>query len=1325
MERGKREAGEESRHGGWKIGRGDLAAGGGALVSLLHPLLPDFTVALPVSDGLALFPEPPAPVPLATDLSAARRAAYLARLAGLAAFLKFHGLAVAWSDVRRIGARAGEPERPALASPPVPEWRGVAPSLLVAALAARLGGGRVSGKDASGLRSSVESALESGLDGPSSALVVAGLRTLDTGGTGEALVGELARKTGSAPLGPDLLGLAYPPVASENGGPLACAAGPAAPYLARGLARHLPGAGFVECGAGPALVDGGSLARLARALGGDPRAEGLASLAAGQPATLPAGPPLTIVAVDVDGWDERSRRVLDREIPAAGFRVVETRRTPPPPWLRRTGISAGLEPADVASLLWLPFRSLPESAHVWESLARHAAGDPARFLRAARSLAAAFDPAARTPASAIRFVTARRDADPVLDAASVLAAGFGTAEAARAAGVTEEHAASALREAVAVGVLAEQRPGLHRFVEEPERVRRLRRLPARARRSIVGRLDAAGFEGERLVAASLSRGDEADLAAARVLLGVAAERGDQELVADLLVRAPESDPDLGRPDLAVEVFLARGRLEEARRSARRMAGTDLGMAPLPRRRALARRLARLGEAAPALAIVGSDGSGAEQLARAQILLDLRRNDEAEALLARLPETMSADERLAAARLGAEISSRREDLEEALARLEPVADLLASSADSSEAFETAMTAGHLAVDRARHGEARTWFRRARDAAVEPRFVADATLNLSVASLLDGRFAEAETELSEALARYAEAGDEERYLSALGNRIDLEMRTGRFAAARETLATVLPHERRPGREHQFLFCVPALQELALLAGDDAAAAEAYCEADTRLNAARGHPALREILILEAERLLADRKPKKALELLSRAKALPDNREQSEPRRRRLALSARIDLGESAGDVSSWPTDERPFLSAELALAAGMELPSAALLELERRVGDGRAAAGVAARLLEWKGRFPRWFSLPAAAEWLALGERAAVRAGLPEAARRLAASRRAASLAPRSAGPAPMDSDPDAPGAVAEDASTRAVFAQVRRIAPTTIPVLILGETGTGKEIVARTLHRLSGRPGRFVAVNVAALTGSLIESELFGHARGAFTGADRDRPGLVEEASGGTLFLDEIGDLPLPLQGKLLRVLQEREVRRVGETKTRRVDLRVVAATHRDLASMAEAGTFRPDLLYRLRGLEVALGPLRNRPKDLARIVEIALDDATLSAEAWAAVRRHAWPGNVRELLSALESARALAAPGRVVEFEHLPAPVRSPRGKVPQPASYRMAVAEARLASIQGALDETGGNRTRAAKRLGISRQSLLHGMKVLGLGGPRPGGRSGRKRVP
>ena len=185
-------------------------------------------------------------------------------------------------------------------------------------------------------------------------------------------------------------------------------------------------------------------------------------------------------------------------------------------------------------------------------------------------------------------------------------------------------------------------------------------------------------------------------------------------------------------------------------------------------------------------------------------------------------------------------------------------------------------------------------------------------------------------------------------------------------------------------------------------------------------------------------------------------------------------------------------------------------------------------------------------------------------------------------------------------MAEDASTREVFDTVRRVAPHRISVLVLGESGTGKELVAREVHRASGRSGPFVAVNVAALPETLAEAELFGAARGAFTGADRDRPGVVEASSGGTLFLDEIGDLSPQVQAKLLRVLQEREVRRLGETRTRAVDLRLVAATHRDLARLAGEGSFRGDLLYRIAGITVCLPPLRERPRDLRVLLERAL-----------------------------------------------------------------------------------------------------------------------------
>jgi len=286
--------------------------------------------------------------------------------------------------------------------------------------------------------------------------------------------------------------------------------------------------------------------------------------------------------------------------------------------------------------------------------------------------------------------------------------------------------------------------------------------------------------------------------------------------------------------------------------------------------------------------------------------------------------------------------------------------------------------------------------------------------------------------------------------------------------------------------------------------------------------------------------------------------------------------------------------------------------------------------------------------------------------------------------------------------------------VSRVARTSLPVLILGETGTGKEVVAREVHRQSGRAGPFVAVNVASVPESLAEAELFGHARGAFTGADRDRRGLIEEASGGTLFLDEIGELPPLVQAKLLRVLQERSVRRVGEVRERQVDLRVVSATHRDLKTLVSAGSFRQDLYYRLAGAEVTLLPLRERPKDLAALIDRTLGSRiAVTGGARARLLAHAWPGNVRELLAALESAEALAAPGSTIEEAHLPDGVRlsgAPRAGGSGRGRYFDVVDAARKAAIQGALGEAAGNRTRAAALLGLSRQSLLYEMKKLRL---------------
>ena len=301
--------------------------------------------------------------------------------------------------------------------------------------------------------------------------------------------------------------------------------------------------------------------------------------------------------------------------------------------------------------------------------------------------------------------------------------------------------------------------------------------------------------------------------------------------------------------------------------------------------------------------------------------------------------------------------------------------------------------------------------------------------------------------------------------------------------------------------------------------------------------------------------------------------------------------------------------------------------------------------------------------------------------------------------------------------------QAVLAQVRKVAPQKTTVLITGESGTGKELVARAIHDLSPRAAApFVAVNCGAIPGELLESELFGHARGAFTDAVRAKKGLAAEADGGTLFLDELGELPLPLQVKLLRFLQEEEVRPVGDTRSVKVDVRVVAATARDLAEMVKQGRFREDLYWRLAVLGIRLPALRERPGDVAALTEHFLrrfaplrpDLAGLrfGAEALAALAAHRWPGNVRELMHAVERAVVLAE-GPEVREEDLPEAVRVPQASgAPPPGDLSVKrgtrALEERL--IREALARTGGNRTRAAELLELSYRALLYKIKEYGV---------------
>lgn len=285
----------------------------------------------------------------------------------------------------------------------------------------------------------------------------------------------------------------------------------------------------------------------------------------------------------------------------------------------------------------------------------------------------------------------------------------------------------------------------------------------------------------------------------------------------------------------------------------------------------------------------------------------------------------------------------------------------------------------------------------------------------------------------------------------------------------------------------------------------------------------------------------------------------------------------------------------------------------------------------------------------------------------------------------------------------------------RLAPLETTILVTGETGVGKERIAKLLHDGSPRrTGAFVAVNCGAIAESLLESDLFGHVRGAFTGAAEERVGLFEAARGGTLFLDEVGDVSASMQLKLLRVLQERTVRRVGETRERAIDVRIVAATHRDLAVGVANGSFRRDLFYRLQVIELRVPPLRDRPDDILPLARALIGDAArrfarsvpeLSPTAAERLMSHPWPGNVRELENAVERAVALAR-GTIIEASDLPLDSQAARALVPEASDTLAAVERAHILAV---LARNDGHRERTALQLGIGSATLYRKLKSYG----------------
>ncbi len=305
----------------------------------------------------------------------------------------------------------------------------------------------------------------------------------------------------------------------------------------------------------------------------------------------------------------------------------------------------------------------------------------------------------------------------------------------------------------------------------------------------------------------------------------------------------------------------------------------------------------------------------------------------------------------------------------------------------------------------------------------------------------------------------------------------------------------------------------------------------------------------------------------------------------------------------------------------------------------------------------------------------------------------------------------------PGIIARSERMLRVIDEARRVARVDSSVLVTGESGSGKEAVARFIHEESARAVRpFTAINCAAVPEALIESELFGHVRGAFTGATQDRVGLFESANGGTLLLDEVGDLPLAVQVKLLRVLQEREFRRVGENRTRHVDVRLLAATHRDLPGEVAAGRFRQDLYYRLRVIEIRIPPLRERRDDILAIArQVLAETATrmklpvtaFTPAAADQLLRWGWPGNVRELQNVVERALVLAR-GPRIELEDLPDEVRNAMPGIGAPgiAPVARTLADVERIHILSVLDSVDGNRTKAAAILGIGSATLFRKLK-------------------
>ncbi|MEO8432744.1 MAG: sigma 54-interacting transcriptional regulator [Acidobacteriota bacterium] len=857
-----------------------------------------------------------------------------------------------------------------------------------------------------------------------------------------------------------------------------------------------------------------------------------------------------------------------------------------------------------------------------------------------------------------------------------------------------------------------------------------------AEREIAGGRPAAAEVCLRRVVESLASSPEERRAAGLRLAEIAAARGRARAAAEEARSWRAAHPDAPPAETARAL-----RLEAAASS--RQGDPETALALLARADALA-----AGLSAAELVEV--------RLARAAVLSRAGRFEEEQFAYAAARQALSGgdDESGAARILAAEalgLSDRRE-FDAAIDRLERALEILKDDA----------------VDRAK-----------------------VTIDLAATLHHAGRGARALELLREAADIALGAGREDLARLARSNIVEESLDRGDFPGAEPAIEELLRGAEREGDPVWRLVALHHRSRLALRRGRLEDSARDNREARELASALGDRLEIGELWLEEGDRVALEGEPERAREAWERAAALPSDRGGSAARARdRLAEAAelggsqfppeklaRAGDGVARGDyaaaesVARWarlvPRAVPPSLAAaaaELLRSAGGEALADLAFPGSGRVGaptgELRRLREIVAAALEGEApdvRLPLGIhtlaiSSPAGDSVVALGDasdtppvRRVLQAGSDEYELRVAPALAAADLDAvvllletllfRSR-PAPADEKDFAGGwarlgVITGDAAMDEPYRRLLRFAPRAMTVLVLGESGSGKEAAARAVHALSPRArAPFIGVNVSAIPTALVESELFGHARGAFTGADRDRPGLFEAAAGGTIFFDEIGDLAGPVQSKLLRALQDREIRRVGENRSRGIDVRVVSATSLDLAREVEAGRFREDLYYRLHVAVVRLPALRDRGRDPVLLARHFLaqcgrdfgrpDGFELAPDATAALLAHTWPGNVRELQSAVTSAAALTE-GHRVAAASLPETVRRASRPSERGRGYRSRVDAHRRDLIMEALDRSGGNRTRAARDLKLSRQALLYLIRQLRV--PSPPGRPAASR--